>query len=168
MAKDWLKNLETEVKSNPGRPRTELPPKKEDNRLGLALFLLVLLVGVSLVGTYLYRNKINFTQISRNPSYNYRDHQYDRYDRPNDRYERPNRYDHNERYERTTRGKWNSDIITLISILNNHNLVVTQNGHPKSDYIYINEDWTIDRLPNHVHLDSQSRAFLERYLRRKR
>jgi hypothetical protein len=63
------------------------------------------------------------------------------------------------------RSRWNSEMITLISILNNHNLAVAKYGYPASEYIYINGDWTIDRIPNHVILNEEQKAFLRRYLK---
>ena len=63
------------------------------------------------------------------------------------------------------RVKWNTDILTLCSIVDNHNLAVSQNGYPKSHYIYLNSDWTIDRLPEHVELNSDTREFLRKYVR---
>jgi hypothetical protein len=174
MANAWLDELEEEL----GTVKKKIPEKKTPNAhrpvvrqtystkkeqsFVLPLFLLVLLLAVGLVGTYLLREGYFRFRGFSNPSYNnysYQDYDYQR----QQRYQEYDRYD--DRYD--DRVKWNTEIITLISIINNHNLAVSQNGYPKSHYIYINEDWTIDRLPDHVYLDSQSRAFLEKFLRRR-
>ena len=163
----WLDELESEIgsttKKKTPRPvvvKRVAPPAPQ--QFGAPLFLLVLLLAVTLVGTYLYKQghftfRTDYLQKYSQSQYTYRDYQYDR----DERYRRTDNGD-----ELWRRSRWNSDVVTLMSIVNNHNLVVTQNGHPKSHYIYINEDWTIDRLPDHVYLDSQSRAFLERFVRK--
>jgi hypothetical protein len=63
------------------------------------------------------------------------------------------------------RSRWNSEMITLVSILNNHNLAVLKHGYPRSELIYLNGDWTIDRIPNRVNLNEEQKAFLRRYLK---
>lgn len=65
-------------------------------------------------------------------------------------------------WERT---KWNSDRITLLATVNNHNLVVQQQNYPKSELIFLNPDWTINRLPNRIALDAADQEFLRRFLR---
>lgn len=65
-------------------------------------------------------------------------------------------------WERT---KWNSERMTLLATLNNHNLLVLANGHPKSELIFINPDWTINRLPDRIKLDSADIEFMKKFLR---
>jgi len=64
------------------------------------------------------------------------------------------------------RTKWNSDRMTLLATINNHNLVVTQQNYPKSELIYLNDDWTIDRLPNRIQLDPVDQAFIQQFVRK--
>lgn len=69
----------------------------------------------------------------------------------------------NKIWERT---KWNSDHVTLLGILNNHNIVVLQQNHPKTELILLNKDWTINRLPDRVQLDAQDKEFLNKFLKK--
>lgn len=64
------------------------------------------------------------------------------------------------------RSKWNSDRLTLLATINNHNLVVTQQGLPRSELILLNSDWTIDKMPNRIQLDPQDQAFIKQFLRK--
>jgi hypothetical protein len=64
------------------------------------------------------------------------------------------------------RSKWNSDKVTLLATIHNHNMVVIKNALPKSELILLNSDWTINRLPDRINLDQQDRQFLEKYLRK--
>jgi hypothetical protein len=36
---------------------------------------------------------------------------------------------------------------------------------PKSELIFINGDWTIDKIPNKIHLDQSDQEFLKKFLR---
>lgn len=65
-------------------------------------------------------------------------------------------------WERT---KWNSDRITLLATVNNHNLVVMQQNLPKTELIFLNSDWTINRMPNRIQLDANDQEFLRRFVR---
>lgn len=65
-------------------------------------------------------------------------------------------------WERT---KWSSDRISLLAIINNHNLVVEQYNLPKSELILLRADWTIDRMPNRVVLDDESKELLQKFIR---
>lgn len=62
--------------------------------------------------------------------------------------------------------KENQEKLTLLGVLSNQNFTVMQKNYPKSDMVFLNGDWTINKLPNHLYLDSEDRAFLERYLRK--
>ena len=112
---------------------------------------------MALVGTYLYKKDyLSITQYRSNARQQNLEYNYPRYNAPPEQKVNP--------IEK--RSKWNTDAITLMGIVNNHNLSVAQNGFPRTDYIYINEDWTIDRIPNHVRLDEKSKEFLERFVRK--
>ena len=65
-------------------------------------------------------------------------------------------------WERT---KWTTDRLTLMAMLTNHNTAVAQYNYPKTDYVYLNPDWTIDKMPKHLNLDTEDRAFLQRFMR---
>lgn len=64
------------------------------------------------------------------------------------------------------RTKWNSDRLTLLATINNHNLVVVQQSLPKSELILLNPDWTINKMPNRIQLDPQDQAFLQQFLKK--
>lgn len=63
------------------------------------------------------------------------------------------------------RVKQNSDRITLTGTLLNNNFLVESKNLQKSRYIYLNKDWTINRLPDQLTLDAEDREFLGRHLR---
>ncbi len=65
-------------------------------------------------------------------------------------------------WERT---KWNSDRITLLGTINNHNTVVIKRGLPRSELILLNGDWTINRMPNRIYLDYKDKEFLKKYVK---
>jgi len=66
-------------------------------------------------------------------------------------------------WERT---KWNADRMTLLATINNHNLVVQQNNLPKTELILLNEDWTINRIPDRIKLDNADQEFMRQFLRK--
>ncbi len=59
----------------------------------------------------------------------------------------------------------NRDKITLTGILLNNNFVANWNGL-KDSYIYLNHDWTINRIPDQLTLDEQDIEFLNKKLRK--
>jgi hypothetical protein len=64
------------------------------------------------------------------------------------------------------RTKWNSDRMTLLATVNNHNLVVISQNYPKTELIFLNEDWTINRMPNRIQLDATDQAFIQQFVRK--
>lgn len=64
------------------------------------------------------------------------------------------------------RSKWNTDRLTLLASVYNHNLVVIQQNLPRSELILLNSDWTIDRMPNRIHLDENDKAFIKPFIRK--
>lgn len=65
-----------------------------------------------------------------------------------------------ETYGRT---KVNRERLTLLGILYNNNIAAMRAG--TKDYIFINSDWTINRYPNHLNLDTEDRAFLSKFVK---
>jgi hypothetical protein len=61
--------------------------------------------------------------------------------------------------------KWTRDRMTLLATVNNHNLVVLQNNHPKTELIYLNSDWTINRLPDRISLDQSDQEFIKKFVK---
>ena len=64
------------------------------------------------------------------------------------------------------RTKWNSDRLTLLATINNHNGVVIKNALPRQELILLNSDWTINRMPDRIQLDQQDQEFLKQYIRK--
>lgn len=65
-------------------------------------------------------------------------------------------------WERT---KWNTDSLILLSIINNNNSFVLKNNYPKSELIFLNSDWTINKMPTAVQLDDEDKEFLRKFVR---
>lgn len=63
------------------------------------------------------------------------------------------------------RQKWATDRLTLMAMLTNHNTAVSQYNYPKSDMVYLNPDWTIDKMPKYLDLDRDDRVFLQQFMR---
>lgn len=60
-----------------------------------------------------------------------------------------------------------TDKLKLISILFNQNVAVSRMENPPlDDYIHINGDWTINKIPNQVNLDVESEEFVRSRLRK--
>ena len=58
------------------------------------------------------------------------------------------------------------DRLVLLGIINNNNMAVMKYGYPRQDIIFINENWTIDRIPPHVQLSKKDEEFVRRFLKR--
>lgn len=181
----WIDDLEFEVEQEID-PRTKGPSRgdvvvrprlkhsavaSDDGKWGIALFVLAVMLTVGIVGAVVWkRNAAAGPYISHNSQWQ-APPSVDRRDPPPRYSDYVTQTDFDELrkaqvkiWERT---KWNTDIITLMSIVDNHNLAVSRNGYPKSHYIYLNTDWTIDRIPDHVNLSAEDRAFLEKFVKQK-
>jgi len=183
----WIDNLELEVEQEidhdvrskgpsrheVGRPRFGQAQKSDEGKWGVALFVLAVMLTVGLVGAIVWKRNADSPF-----SWNIVQRDKDYYNSNNWRQESPPRYqdrisqrDFDQMREAQVkiweRTKWNTDVMTLMSIVDNHNLAVAQNNHPKSHYIYLNTDWTIDRIPQHVNLSAEDRAFLQKYVKPK-
>ncbi len=62
------------------------------------------------------------------------------------------------------RTKWNTDRLTLLATVNNHNMVVIQHGYPRSELILLNPDWTINKMPDRIQLDPADKEFLKQFV----
>jgi hypothetical protein len=60
-----------------------------------------------------------------------------------------------------------NDRMALMGIVNNNNSAVMRYGYSRQDIIFINEDWTIDRIPPHVQLSKEDEVFVRRFLKRR-
>lgn len=57
------------------------------------------------------------------------------------------------------------DKVAIVGLIQNNNLCVTKNNYPKEDYLYINEDWTINEMPRRLALTPEAKKFLGKFLR---
>lgn len=55
-----------------------------------------------------------------------------------------------------------SDKLVLLGILMNQNTFVTEQGHPKENYVYLNSDWTLSEVPKNLTLDDKTKEFLSK------
>jgi len=156
---DWLNDLHDKLGGGKkgscgcgGRGRARAVAQTQD-KWSLPLLVLVVALTLVLIGAVMH-SKGYFDSLTK-PSYS----QSTQGQKLN-----PMMYDHLVR-KVEKRSRWNSEMITLVSILNNHNIAVAKHGYPRSEYIYLNSDWTIDRIPNRVNLDEEQTAFLRRYLK---
>jgi len=65
-------------------------------------------------------------------------------------------------WERT---KWTTDRQILQSIVSNNNSSVIKNNYPKSELIFLNSDWTINRMPTAINLDESDKEFLQKFIK---
>jgi hypothetical protein len=151
---DWLKELQQEISSrkrNGLRRMSVEAPIETKNHLVLPLFLLLCILLVGLVGVYSYKNGL------------FRSQDYPIQSESAPRSAPTDVVTLEKIWQRTN---WNSEAITLMADINNHNLYVSQANLSRDNYIYLNSDWTINRIPDHIQLDQQSREFLERHIKK--
>lgn len=67
--------------------------------------------------------------------------------------------------ETLQRQKWQNDRLTLLAIVHNHNNAVMKNHRPGSELIFLDQDWTINKLPNSMKLSDQDKLFLKKFLK---
>ena len=145
---------------------TQAPPQSQDTRVFL-LFAVLLLAAAMMIAyqrnqpavPYLEPPKQQQQQRPVEPTPEKFNHNYTQVDQRLDRLESGFKaiWD---------RAKWNSDRLTLLATIHNHNMVVVKNSLPKSELILLNSDWTINRMPDRINLDAQDQEFLKRYLRK--
>jgi hypothetical protein len=63
------------------------------------------------------------------------------------------------------RTKWNTDRTILLSIVGNNNSYVLKNNYPKSELIFLNSDWTINKMPTVLNLDEADKEFLKQFVK---
>ncbi|RDJ35030.1 MAG: hypothetical protein DWQ19_09350 [Crenarchaeota archaeon] len=170
----WTDDLENQVRAErKNSPRAVAAPANKDYTWVFLLGILILAV----VAAFIFFQNKGYTPIAQQPSNNYYS-QWDRqesynYNNTQDRYNY-NRLTTDQRVDRLEsaarqiweRSKWNSDHMTLLATIHNHNMVVIRDARPRSELILLNSDWTINRLPDRIYLDYQDREFLKRYLKR--
>ncbi len=55
--------------------------------------------------------------------------------------------------------------LTLLGVLFNQNTIVDRDGHPKEDLMFLNDNWTIDKFPNHLDLAQEDKDFLIKFIK---
>jgi hypothetical protein len=170
MAKDdWLAELEGEIQHNGPvviRPRAKASVQ---DKMTLPFFLLFLVLAIALTGAIIWKNRNSVPNyLDTSPYATYQERMPSRQQIPPYQYQNDNR-EIKEIRDATTkvwqRVRWNSDIIHLMAVVDNHNAAVVKNGYPKSDLIYINEDWTINRIPKYLDFTEADREFLRKFVR---
>lgn len=159
-----------------------LTTQMEDGTMNLPIFLVICIMTITLIASYNWKNFGSIYAHSSKPTSGYQQYQtmqqqyqrdaFDQQDRQWDQYrqaEDVRRRDYEDQAEdaiRKTYGrtKTNRERITLLGILYNNNTAAAAAG--SRDFIYLNEDWTINRMPNHLALDSGDREFLGRYVKK--
>jgi hypothetical protein len=63
------------------------------------------------------------------------------------------------------RTKWNTDRTILLSIVSNNNNYVIKNNYSKSELIFLNSDWTINKMPTVLNLDEADKEFLKQFVK---
>lgn len=78
-----------------------------------------------------------------------------------------NQYDSimNCQYQMNKDLRRNRNLLALVGSLHNENWCAVRNG--SRDYLYINHDWTIDRLPKYLTLSNSEREWFNNYLNKK-
>lgn len=55
--------------------------------------------------------------------------------------------------------------ILLLGALHNENWSILKNNKLKSDLIFFNRDWSIDKMPKHITIDEEEKKYLEKNLK---
>jgi len=171
--------------SQPRKVRLNEEPK--DNPVGLPLFLLVLLLGVGLVFAW-YVKKGQQAPSGPPIAYQQPNNPYMPYERPytppgsspqwrpgpgpGPTSPDPRLTQDVQNLKEVTQLMWEkqkatTERLTLLGIIANQNFTVLERGLPKSEMLYLNADWTIDRMPSQLNLDEADKEFLRRYLKQK-
>lgn len=155
-----------------------LATKMQDGSFNLPIFLVICILTISLIASYnwksfgsVYAQKMQQTnaqyaamQRYQRDAYAQQDQQWDQY-RQQEEVRRREYEDQAESAIRKTYGrtKSNRERITLLGILYNNNTAAARAG--RKDFIFLNEDWTIDRMPTYLALDAEDREFLSKYVK---
>lgn len=161
---DFLKDLEYQIKDIIRSKKKEKVMNNNNNPLFLFAFVFVLVVGIFVA--YKFKTVTIPNQTFQSP-FQSNLSPLSQQSQPSDIEVLKRQYE--AIYGATTkiweRTKWNSDRMTLLGTLNNHNLVVIQNNYPKSELILLNSDWTINRIPDRISLDPTDKEFLKKFVR---
>lgn len=176
---DFAKDLEAQLKNVlPAKKSTKVVKNMNANNNNLAFGIIILMLVAGCYFAYTYKAK---TSVLPNPQTNWQNMSSSTY--PNISQPQPwantdntaaeiealkRRYDaiYGATAEIWNRTKWNTERMTLLATLNNHNLVVIQQNLPKTELILLNDDWTINRMPDRIRLDAADQEFMRKFIRR--
>lgn len=147
---DWIRDLERELEGI--SPSSRKIKSKEDNG-HLIIFMFSLLVFLGFV----VFNKFNTNNVNSKPIVQQnvpviQDPSYI-----------PNQTSEYESLKRSI--KRAHDKLRLLGSLQNNNFAVYNRYHPDSSYIYLNRDWTIDRVPGNLKLQDDDEEFFREYVK---
>ena len=178
----WTDELETTIKADLKKRPAAVAKAQDRSTFWLFGFIVLCVVCVYVVAQN--RNSSPFIQQQQQQPYNNYYSQWDATQQPqaynpyayNDynNYQQPPMMGVEQKLERLEsaakkiwdRTKWNSDRLVLLTTVNNHNTVVIRNGYPRSELIYFNSDWTINRMPDRIYLDRNDQEFLRQYIKK--
>lgn len=61
-----------------------------------------------------------------------------------------------------------NDKVSLLGIVTNQNNAVIANQRPAEELMFINPDWTVDKMPSQVAVEPTTEIFLKKHLRKRR
>ena len=173
---DFTSELEEKIKDL--KPKA-VAKKANQDKTALWLFGFIILLGVGLYFSWQSKNTPYFVQPYNNYSQNnwqdtYNQHAQEYQNYQQQYYQQPPQMGVEQRVDRLEnaarkiwdRTKWNSDRLVLLTTVNNHNTVVIRNGLPRTELIYFNSDWTINRMPDRIYLDKNDQEFLRQFIRK--
>ena len=133
---------------------------KNDERMFWALFLVASVLSLGVLGHFYSENTVKLPNIPlvSQPKAD-----------PSDRYsDLLNKYnqamDVNAKlYAQLQR---TSDKLALLGTVMNNNFLVDQKNLPRTEYVYVNSDWTIDKMPNQMNFSPEDKEFFNKYLKK--
>jgi len=150
----------------------------KDNSLNLSLFMLILLLSIGVIVSYNYRSHGSvFTSRNSDPQSKMWQNYHQDALKQQQNFWNTHQKNNNARQQQFetaaekaikqtwSKTRWNSERVTLLGILYNNNTAAARQG--SRDFLYLNADWTIDRMPQFLSLDAEDRAFLQRFVKKK-
>jgi gas vesicle protein len=61
--------------------------------------------------------------------------------------------------------KWNKDRVTLMGVLLNENFVIIKSRKDPNSFIFLNDDWTLNKMPQNLEVSPSDREFLQKYVK---
>lgn len=61
--------------------------------------------------------------------------------------------------------KWHNDRITLLGMTVNENFLIMYNNASRSNLVFLNRDWTIDKMPQYLELSESDKEYLRQFVK---